>query len=126
VTCAGTGRETIRCRVIYAGRVQGVFFRATAREIAQRHGVAGYARNQHDGTVELEAEGPPDKIDAFLAASPASTRATSPAPTEPPIPARATRSHLRFATSATQSFLTPWCPLAHPVGLAVARLRCFG
>jgi acylphosphatase len=62
------GGETIRCRVIYAGRVQGVFFRATAREIAQRHGVAGYARNQPDGTVELEAEGPPDKIDAFLAA----------------------------------------------------------
>ena len=62
------GGETIRCRMVYSGRVQGVFFRATAREIAQRHGVAGYARNQHDGTVELEAEGPPDKVEAFLAA----------------------------------------------------------
>lgn len=60
--------EAIRCRMIYTGRVQGVFFRATSREIAQRHGVAGYARNQPDGTVELEAEGPPDKVEAFLAA----------------------------------------------------------
>jgi acylphosphatase len=61
------GGETARCRIIYSGRVQGVFFRATAREIAQRHGVSGYARNQHDGTVELEAEGPPAKVEAFLA-----------------------------------------------------------
>jgi acylphosphatase len=62
-----SGGESIRCRMIYSGRVQGVFFRATAREIAQRHGVAGYARNQHDGTVELEAEGHSAKVEAFLA-----------------------------------------------------------
>jgi acylphosphatase len=62
------GGAAIRCRIIYSGRVQGVFFRATAREIAQRHGVAGYARNQPDGTVELEAEGTPEKIEAFLTA----------------------------------------------------------
>jgi acylphosphatase len=39
------------------GRVQGVFFRASARETAQRLGLTGYARNLPDGTVEIEAEG---------------------------------------------------------------------
>jgi acylphosphatase len=58
--------ETIRCRVIYHGRVQGVFFRATAAEIAGRHPVAGFVRNLRDGTVELEAEGPDVGVEALL------------------------------------------------------------
>lgn len=45
------GRICLRCRV--AGRVQGVFFRASAREQAQRHGLNGYARNLADGQVEV-------------------------------------------------------------------------
>jgi len=48
--------------------VQGVFFRATSREIAQRFAVTGYVRNLRDGTVELEAEGAPDQVEAFLSA----------------------------------------------------------
>lgn len=44
-------RICLRCRV--GGRVQGVFFRATAREQAQRLGVTGYARNLPDGQVEV-------------------------------------------------------------------------
>ncbi len=62
-----TGRNLIRARVVYHGRVQGVFFRATAREIAQRHAVVGYVRNCPDGTVELEAEGPVGEVESFLA-----------------------------------------------------------
>ncbi len=57
---------TVRCRVIYHGRVQGVFFRATAAEIATRHPVAGFVRNLHDGTVELEAEGSAASVEALL------------------------------------------------------------
>jgi len=45
------GRISLRCRV--AGRVQGVFFRASAREVAQRLGLTGYARNLPDGQVEV-------------------------------------------------------------------------
>lgn len=40
------------------GRVQGVFFRQSARQQAQRLGLTGYARNNPDGTVTIEAEGP--------------------------------------------------------------------
>ncbi|HVR29866.1 MAG TPA: acylphosphatase, partial [Thermoanaerobaculia bacterium] len=47
--------------------VQGVWFRAAARERATELGVAGFARNLPDGRVELEAEGPPARIEAFLA-----------------------------------------------------------
>lgn len=56
----------MRQRVIYSGRVQGVGFRATARSIARRHPVSGFVRNQPDGTVWLEAQGPPDALAAFL------------------------------------------------------------
>jgi acylphosphatase len=39
------------------GRVQGVFFRASAREEAVRLGLTGYARNLADGSVEVLACG---------------------------------------------------------------------
>jgi acylphosphatase len=45
----------LRCYV--AGRVQGVFFRASAREQAQNLGLSGYARNLPDGRVEVLACG---------------------------------------------------------------------
>lgn len=40
------------------GRVQGVFFRASAREQAHEAGAAGWVRNLSDGSVELWLEGP--------------------------------------------------------------------
>jgi acylphosphatase len=50
-----TGQICVRCHV--AGRVQGVFFRASAREEALRRGISGYARNLPDGRVEVFACG---------------------------------------------------------------------
>lgn len=49
------------------GSVQGVGFRWSARLEAQRLGVTGYARNRVDGAVQVEAEGEPAAVDAFVA-----------------------------------------------------------
>jgi acylphosphatase len=57
----------VRKRVLYCGRVQGVGFRYTARQLAQGFAVAGHVRNLHDGSVELVAEGAPDQVDGLLA-----------------------------------------------------------
>ena len=56
----------IRRRVIVHGRVQGVFFRDTARRMAASRGVAGWVRNNPDGTVEAVFEGPADAVEAML------------------------------------------------------------
>ena len=49
-------------RFIIRGRVQGVFFRASTREQAQRLGLRGHARNLPDGRVEVLAVGTDDAI----------------------------------------------------------------
>jgi len=56
-----------RYDITFTGRVQGVFFRATAQEIAGRYAVAGWVKNQSDGTVRCVVEGEPDELDRFLA-----------------------------------------------------------
>jgi acylphosphatase len=48
------------------GRVQGVFFRDSARREAQRRGVAGWAANRLDGSVEIVLEGPPAAVREVL------------------------------------------------------------
>lgn len=54
-------------RCLVTGRVQGVFYRASARAEARRLGVAGYARNRADGSVEVLACGEADAVDALIA-----------------------------------------------------------
>jgi len=55
-----------RVEVVYDGHVQGVGFRATTRQIARRHAVTGWVRNEPDGTVRLVAEGERDELERFL------------------------------------------------------------
>lgn len=49
------------------GRVQGVFYRQSSQQEARRLGLTGYARNNPDGTVTIEAEGAPAALDALQA-----------------------------------------------------------
>jgi acylphosphatase len=48
------------------GHVQGVFFRDTTMRRAVDRGVAGWVRNNPDGTVEAVFEGDPDAVDAMV------------------------------------------------------------
>lgn len=54
-------------RCLVSGLVQGVFFRATTREQAERLGVTGYAHNLPDGRVEVMACGSDDRVAALCA-----------------------------------------------------------
>jgi acylphosphatase len=53
-------------RAVVHGRVQGVFFRDTVRRAAEQRGVAGWAANRSDGTVEAWLEGEPEAVDSML------------------------------------------------------------
>jgi acylphosphatase len=54
-------------QVIYTGRVQGVGFRYTARQIASGYEVIGWVKNLEDGRVELQAMAEEEEMEAFLA-----------------------------------------------------------
>jgi acylphosphatase len=48
------------------GRVQGVWFRESLRRACERRGVAGWARNCPDGSVEAVLEGPAENVTAII------------------------------------------------------------
>lgn len=52
--------------LVVRGRVQGVFFRASAQREARTLGLTGYAKNRPDGTVELIAEGDEEVLHDFI------------------------------------------------------------
>lgn len=58
---------TVRKRVRAHGRVQGVFFRDSVRRAADAAGVAGWARNCADGSVEAVFEGPEEAVERLVA-----------------------------------------------------------
>jgi acylphosphatase len=49
------------------GRVQGVYYRASARMEGERLGLRGWVRNRSDGSVALRLQGDPAAVDAMLA-----------------------------------------------------------
>lgn len=53
-------------KCLVGGRVQGVFYRASAARRAAELGICGYARNLPDGRVEVLACGQPDAVSAFV------------------------------------------------------------
>jgi acylphosphatase len=49
-----------------SGIVQGVFFRASTKDAAERLGISGFVRNEPDGSVYIEAEGEEEKLTQFM------------------------------------------------------------
>jgi acylphosphatase len=56
----------IRRRVVVHGFVQGVFFRDTVRRHAVQRSVAGWVRNNPDGTVEAVFEGDAEAVERLV------------------------------------------------------------
>ena len=56
-----------RVRLVVHGRVQGVFFRDSARRKARELALVGVVRNRRDGTVEIVAEGPAEAVEKMVA-----------------------------------------------------------
>ena len=53
-------------KIWVTGIVQGVYFRASAREKTGTLELKGFVRNEADGSVYLEAEGSPEQLEALL------------------------------------------------------------
>ncbi|MCK8497219.1 acylphosphatase [Myxococcus fulvus] len=59
---SGSRRVSLRIQ----GKVQGVFFRESARGEATRLGLSGWVRNRSEGSVEAVAEGEPEMLEEFI------------------------------------------------------------
>jgi acylphosphatase len=52
--------------LLIKGQVQGVFYRATARETAAELGITGWVKNTPDGDVEIVASGSEEQLQTFI------------------------------------------------------------
>ena len=52
--------------IVISGKVQGVFFRQSAREMAVSIGITGTIKNLYDGSVEIVATGTKDQLNSFV------------------------------------------------------------
>lgn len=57
-------KKTIKAEV--SGKVQGVWFRASTKETADKLKLTGYAKNLTNGNVEIMATGEQDKIEILI------------------------------------------------------------
>lgn len=55
-----------RKHIVVHGRVQGVGFRYFCQTYAAKYSVTGWVYNRYDGTVEIEVQGAPHRIDLFI------------------------------------------------------------
>ena len=59
--------ERVRAHILVRGRVQGVFFRANMKRVADRYSVTGWVRNAPDGvTVEAVLEGLREDVEKVI------------------------------------------------------------
>ncbi|HEX9604032.1 MAG TPA: acylphosphatase [Myxococcales bacterium] len=59
-------RDCVRAEIVVKGRVQGVFFRASAQQEGLQLGLTGEVRNLPDGSVEAIVEGEKRAVDDFV------------------------------------------------------------
>jgi len=59
--------EKIHKQILVKGNVQGVYFRASTKTIADNLGITGEVKNLPDGNVCITAEGSESKMEAFIA-----------------------------------------------------------
>ncbi|MBQ7724065.1 MAG: acylphosphatase [Lachnospiraceae bacterium] len=62
----GRSNEKIRIAAVFYGQVQGVGFRYTASYTAKSLGLAGWVRNEYDGSVSSEIQGDRRSIEEFI------------------------------------------------------------
>lgn len=55
-----------RAHIVISGHVQGVFFRAHTRDIAQKFNIRGWVKNRPDGKVEAVFEGNTEDLNAVI------------------------------------------------------------
>jgi acylphosphatase len=53
--------------LLIKGKVQGVFYRATAKEVAERIGITGWVKNTPEGHVEATVSGTEKQVQEFIA-----------------------------------------------------------
>ena len=58
--------EIFELRVTFYGLVQGVFFRAAVKDVADALNLKGFVKNQADGTVFAKVIGDSDKLKEFM------------------------------------------------------------
>ena len=89
MSSAGAHDPAVRRRVVIAGQVQAVGFRASCHHRAVDAGLAGFVRNLPDGRVEAAFEGPPHLVESLVVwcrVGPPLARVTAVAVTdEPPL-----------------------------------------
>ena len=57
--------DVIAKHIIYSGRVQGVGFRFTVLNVANKYRLTGSVRNLNNGAVEVYVQGPAESLDSF-------------------------------------------------------------
>lgn len=55
-----------RVRIKVHGRVQGVFYRQSTADHARMLGLCGWVANQDDGSVQIDAQGPREKLESLI------------------------------------------------------------
>ncbi len=53
-------------RVIFEGRVQGVGFRYSVKDLARGFELCGWVKNLADGSVEMQVMGEPNEVESFI------------------------------------------------------------
>ena len=59
-------RNTVTAHLTVKGKVQGVFYRVSAKKAADRFGITGWVKNTPAGNVEIMASGEREKLDRFI------------------------------------------------------------